>query len=73
MLKIASIVWSLAFTVLAGVFVTATLLIPACKGQLALWISTAAVSAAVIAAPLAWGVARFLHDEVVEWKAPGKQ
>jgi hypothetical protein len=57
-MRVALVVWTLAFTVLAGSLVTATLLIPSMQTALGSWIIAAAGTAAVVASPIAYFVAR---------------
>ncbi len=56
------IVWSLAWTVLAGVMITVALLVPGAQPRLGVWIVVAVVAAAVLAIPFSVSVAKSLEE-----------
>jgi len=60
MVRLALIVWTMAATVFAGVFVLTVLVVPALAAQDALLILPAALTGAALAAPFSYLVAKKL-------------
>ena len=58
MWRVAALFWVFIAPVLAGVLVLAVLLCPALQVGTGKWIAGAAIVGAVIAAPVAWTIAR---------------
>lgn len=64
MMRLAILIWVMAATVLAGCFVTVVILVPGLERQAMLYIPIAAAIAAIVAAPIAWLVARQILKSV---------
>ena len=55
------VLWSLAWTVLSGVFITAALVVPSAQPSLGRWIVAAVVTAALVAIPFSRSVSKALE------------